>query len=85
MAGIIRVQMNSDGARAILRSERVRQDLERRGRAMAAAAGGEPDFEVESQIGDNRARASVRTATHEAREAEANERALTKAIDAGRT
>lgn len=81
---IIRVQMNSDGARTILRSEAVRKELERRVRRMAEAAGGEPDFEVESQIGDERARASVRTATRDGREAEAEHRALTRAIDAGR-
>lgn len=81
----IRVKINSAGAREILRSEKVRKDLERRARRMAEAAGGEPDFEVESQVGSNRARASVRTATFEARKAEAERRALTRAIDAGRS
>lgn len=81
----IRVKMNSAGARAILRSAKVQADLERRGRAVAAAAGGEPDFEVESQVGSNRVRTSVRTATQKAREAEANDRALIRALDAGRS
>jgi hypothetical protein len=81
---VIRVQMNSEGARTILRSEAVRKELERRAQRIAEAAGGDPDFEVESQIGDNRARASVRTATQEGREAEATDRALTRALDAGR-
>lgn len=81
----IRVKMNSAGARAILRSAEVQADTERRGRAIAAAAGGEPDFEVETQVGANRVRTSVRTATQKGREAEANQRALTRALDAGRT
>jgi hypothetical protein len=81
----IRVKMNSKGARAILRSAEVQADTERRGRAIAAAAGGEPDFEVETQVGANRVRTSVRTATQKAREAEANQRALTRALDAGRS
>lgn len=80
----IRVKMNSKGARAILRSAEVQADLERRGRAIAAAAGGEPDFVVESQVGANRVRTSVRTATQEGRAAEAERRALTRALDAGR-
>lgn len=81
----IRVKINSAGARAVLRSEKVRADLDRRARQVAEAAGGEPDFEVESQIGSNRARASVRTATFEARKAEAEKRALLRALDAGRS
>lgn len=80
----VTVKMNSKGARAILRSEAVRKDLERRARAIADAAGGEPDFEAESQIGDTRARASVRTATREGREAESRDKRLTRSIDAGR-
>jgi hypothetical protein len=80
----VRVKMNSASARAILRSPRVQADLERRARQIAEAAGGEPDFEVESRVGANRVRTSVRTATHEGRTAEAEDRALTQAIDAGR-
>lgn len=80
----VRVKINSKGARALLRSEKVRANLDRRARRIAEAAGGEPDFEYESRIGSNRARASVRTATHEGRKAEAERRALTRALDAGR-
>jgi hypothetical protein len=82
---IVRVKMNSSGARAILRSAAVQADLERRGGQIAAAAGGEPDYEVETRVGANRVRVSVRTATHEAREAEATDRTLTQALDAGRS
>jgi hypothetical protein len=42
-------------------------------------------METESSTGPNRARASVWTATREAMEAEAKDRALTRAIDAGRS
>lgn len=80
----VRVKMISKGARAILRSDKVREDLERRATRIARAAGGTQDFAVEAQVGANRARASVRTATQKARRAEATRRALTRAIDAGR-
>jgi hypothetical protein len=68
--------------RDLLRSPEVRRDLERRARNIAAAAG--PGFEADSEIGRNRARASVWTATFEAMAAEATDRALTRSIDAGR-
>jgi len=41
-------------------------------------------MEPSAMVGKNRARASVITATHSARRAEATRRALTRAIDAGR-
>jgi hypothetical protein len=59
----------------------VQKDLDRRAARIAAAAG--PGFEATSQP-SRRARASVITATAEARAAEATSRALTRAIDAGR-
>lgn len=49
---------------------------------IAAAAG--PGFEGDVQIGRNRARGIVGTTDYESRKAEAEERALTRAIDAGR-
>lgn len=78
----VRVVLNSRGMRAILRSEGVLADLDRRAKQIAAAAG--PGMEPSSMVGKNRARASVITATKEAREAEATGRALSRAIDAGR-
>lgn len=82
MATKVRLEMNSAAFRAILRSPTVAADLERRAEAIAAQAG--PGMEPNVMIGSNRARASVRTETHEARMAEATDKALTRAIDAGR-
>lgn len=78
----VKFKLNSDGVRALLKSPGVLADLERRGRAIAAAAG--EGVEVESVIGPNRAHVTVRTATTEARISEATDRTLTRAIDAGR-
>lgn len=77
-----RVRLNRKGVRELLQSREVLSDLERRANAIAAAAG--EGMEVDSEIGRNRARASVRTATREAVLAEAQQRALTRALDAGR-
>lgn len=77
-----RVVLNRRNVRAILRSEAVRADLVRRADNIAAAAG--PGHIVDSQIGRNRARAAVITATFPAMRAEARDRNLTRAIDAGR-
>ena len=77
-----RIELNSAGVRELLRSPEVRADLDSRARAIAAAAG--EGMESDSQVGKGRARATVWTDTVEAMEAEATERALTRAIDAGR-
>jgi hypothetical protein len=78
----VKIEMNSEGARELLRSPEVAAELERRAQLIAAAAG--PGFEVDARLGANRARASVRAATLEARKAEAEERTLTRALEAGR-
>lgn len=80
--GAFELKISHAGIRALLRSPGVLADLERRAQAIAAQAG--PGMEVSSELGPNRARASVITATTEARVAEATDRALTAAIDAGR-
>jgi hypothetical protein len=80
--GAVVVKINHNGVRELLRSPEVLADLERRARAIAAAAG--PGMVVDSEIGPNRARASVRTGTFAARHAEATRRALSRALDAGR-
>lgn len=80
----IRIEMNSAGAAAILKDPRVLADLEARGERAAAAAGGAPDFEVEGKIRSGRAHVSVRTATRDGRRAEAEDRALSRALDAAR-
>jgi hypothetical protein len=82
----IKVVLNRKEVRRLLRGEGtysgVASDLDRRARAIAAAAG--DGMEADSGTGPNRARASVRTVTREAMEAEATDRALTRAVDAGR-
>lgn len=78
----VTIKLNRKGMRSLLRSQAVLGDLERRAAAIAAAAG--PGHVAEGDIGRNRARAAVITATVEARVAEAKRRNLTRAIDAGR-
>lgn len=79
---MVRVRMNSKGARELLRSAAVQADLHRRARAIAGAAGA--GMYSDSSVGPNRARAIAFTGTRAARLAEARGKALTKAIDAGR-
>lgn len=78
----VTIKLNTAGVRELLRSEEVRRDLEERAQRMAEAAG--EGFEASSSIGTTRAHATVRTASFAARKAEATDRALTRAIDAGR-
>lgn len=68
--------------RDLLKDPRVKAELERRARNVAAAAG--PGHMVDSQVQKNRARAAVITVTREARRAEATERNLTRAFNAAR-
>lgn len=78
----IRIEIKRSGIRAMLKAPGVLADLDERARRVANAAG--PGMEASSMIGQNRARASVITATREARRAEAEHMALTRAIDAAR-
>lgn len=78
----VRIELNSAGVRSLLRSSEVLADLRERAERIAASAG--PGMKVSAQAGSNRARASVVTATFEAMHREATERALTRAVDAGR-
>lgn len=78
----VRIELNSRGVDQLLKHPAIQADVDRRARAIAAAAG--PGMEPSSMVGATRARASVITATREAREAEATDRALTRALDAGR-
>lgn len=82
MAETIRIEVNSAGIQALLKSDEVQDLLRSKAERIAAAAG--EGFEVSSRIGATRARASVITATRAARLAEATDRTLTSAIDAGR-
>lgn len=78
----VRIEMNSPGHRALLRSQPILALTERSTNAIAAAAG--EGFVVTSAIGSNRARSSVSTATPEARRAEAVDKRLTTSLDRGR-
>jgi hypothetical protein len=78
----VRIQLTRNGPRQLRQSAAVQADLKRRADRIAARAG--PGMETSSQVGRNRARASVITATAEAMRNEATSRSLTRAIDAGR-
>lgn len=82
MASKVRIEFDEKAFRALLRSDEVKADLERRARRIAAAAG--PGHVVDSDTGRNRARAEVVTGTFEAKRGEAVHHNLTRAIDAGR-
>lgn len=84
MAKTVKLNLIPGAVPKLLKSREVLSDLERRARQIANRAGGQPDYEVESMVGRTRARASVMTATPEAQYAEATQRTLTRAIDAGR-
>lgn len=76
------IVVNHDAIGELLKSPEIQADLLARGNRIAGAAG--DGIEVEPTIGRNRARVTVRTATTDARIAEATDRTLTRAIDAGR-
>ncbi|BAU32458.1 hypothetical protein [Microcella alkaliphila] len=84
-----RISLNSDGIRQLLQSAPLQADMERRTRAIAAAAGGEPDFEARVEVKGGSSRLGrvmgyVATATMEGRRAAATDNALIRALDAGR-
>ena len=84
----LRIVLNSKGIRDLLRSEKVQADLARRATNVAASAdsasGRAGDHAVETQVGPNRARAAVYTDTFNAMHREADQRTLTRSLDAGR-
>ena len=80
----VRVKLNSAGIREVLKSDEVRADILRRAEAIKAAAGGGDDYEAGAEIVGNRVMGWVVTATPEAKQAEAEDRTLTRALDAGR-
>lgn len=84
MAGQIRIEMNSTGVVELLKSAEVQADLLRRGEAMQRATGSPDDFDVLPIVGRQRAAVYVSTKTVAGMLAEAEDRALTRAVDAGR-
>ena len=78
----IRIDMNSAGIQELLKSGPVRALLKVKADRIAAAAG--PGMLASSRVGKTRARASVITDSFAAKRAEATNRSLTRAVDAGR-
>lgn len=78
----LRIQVNPAGAGEVLRSAAVVADVQRRADAIAAAAG--DGIEVVVTRNRDRAVVFVRTKTSAAMKAEAVDRSLTRAINAGR-
>lgn len=72
------------GYQALERMPAIREHLESIGRRIADAAGGSPDFEVKSAVYPGGAHVIIVTATATARRLEATDRALTRALEAGR-
>lgn len=86
MAGKLRLELHPEGFNQARSEATVQAALNEIGERIAAAAGGEPgDFEVHASPSPTRARAVVITATVEAMKAEATDRALSRAFDAGRS
>lgn len=77
-----KVDIQEDQVRKLLRGPEVFNDIRRRVNAIAAAAG--PGFQASVVVGRNRVRGSVITTNQRSRLAEARNRALTRALDAGR-
>lgn len=80
----IRIKLDRAGIVKVLQSAEVEKDVSRRTEAIARAAGGAPDFEAHVSVVGDRVMGRVVTATYEGRMAEAKDRALTRALDAGR-
>lgn len=81
MAKKIRLEINAGNIGKLLRGSEVQTDLMARGNAIASAAG--PGHSVDMTFTD-RAAVFIRTDTPEAMVAEARDRTLTSALDAGR-
>lgn len=85
MAGNVRIEINHDEIARRLKGDDVVAALESMAASIAAAAGASGGvFEHEVTLGTNRARAMIWTGDVAAMRAEARDRTLTRAIDAGR-
>lgn len=78
------LRFHYQGFNAVRKSPEVVSELTKRGKAIAAAAGEEGDYEVIVGANSTRARVVVKTATPEAMQEEASYRSLTRALGAGR-
>jgi hypothetical protein len=81
-----RLEINDGNAQQILKSGEVAGDLRARAQAIAAAAaaGRGGTYRIDAMLWKSRNAVHVTTADTEARRAEATDRTLTKALDAGR-
>lgn len=79
---LVKIVLHPGAIDELLKSPEVQADLAARGKRIAAAAG--EGVVSEPFVGKTRARNTVRTDTTDARIAEATNRTLTRAIDAGR-
>lgn len=81
--GRTRIKLHPKGFKQLLRSPEIKAVLADRAEEIAQAADIDfADHHVHSEVGQNRARAAVVTATHQARLAEARNGNLTRAISA---
>ncbi len=78
----IPVRLNLRGLNALMSSEPMQQDLDARGRRMAAAAG--PEFEYVTRPHSRTARGYVQPKSTRGARQEAREKRLTRSLDAGR-
>lgn len=89
----IRIVLDQDGIRNLLKTDPgIRDDLQARADAIKAKAdegvqfsSGVEDHNAAVWVGRDRQRATVRTVSHAARVAEAEDHNLLKALDAGRS
>jgi hypothetical protein len=85
MAGKFKLEINVAGFNEVRRSQQVQEDLHARGDAIARATGlDDGDISVEDSPSPSRARVVVVTASPKAMQAEASQRVLTRAFEAGR-
>lgn len=95
MAKKIRVSLNSKGARQLLNGPEVVEDMDRRAKAVTAAAeeavsspryaaSGSEGFRGDGQPGKSRARALIGTTDYVSRAYNAKHNALLKGLEAGR-
>ena len=77
-----RLELDDSGIKALLKSEGVRREIQRRVDNVAAAAG--EGMKSQTYTGRDRVRGMVWTSTPAARRAEAERRSLTRAMDAAR-
>lgn len=75
-------EINRQALAAILKSPEVLADLRARAERVRNAAG--PGFEMDSRVGRNRARASVKAESFSARVRNSRENILIRALEAGR-